>query len=288
MRFLVTGITGTLGGVLVKKLLEYFPECEILGISRDEQKQRSLPKDPRLTLRLCDVRDYKSLKRTCKKEFDVCFHLAALKCVDTLEENPEESFLTNIQGTLNLLDLFDDKKTKLVFTSTDKAVYPINSYGVHKAAAEKLVLHRNENHCVVRYGNVVGSRGSFIPNLINTLQNDGKAFITDINMTRFWTTADEAADFVLQCALNGNGLRVLPGLRSSTVLSLIAAVADLVKAEDYTIEEIGIRPGEKIHEHLMTRFETSLGRDITSGDDDSLMGIDELKEFLRGVGVGSL
>ena len=131
-RILITGITGTLGTCLTELLLA---DChnEIIGISRDEQKQRSFPFKSKVTLRLGDVRDIDSLFYAAPEGVDEIYHLAALKCVDTLQDNPVESLKTNVNGTLNVVNVARSFGAKLLFTSTDKAVYPINAYGKSKA-----------------------------------------------------------------------------------------------------------------------------------------------------------
>jgi UDP-N-acetylglucosamine 4,6-dehydratase len=292
-RVLITGITGTLGSALAKALLAKYEDIKILGISRDEQKQRNLPKDPRLKLKLCDIRDKASLYRATVnaawEPYNVCYHLAALKCVDTLEENPYESYQTNIQGTQNVVDLCSDLKTKVVFTSTDKAVYPINVYGQSKAVAERLVQHASPYNVVCRYGNVLGSRGSFIPVLKKSLIEEKKAYITDVNMSRFWISLDRVVDFIMAAGLGDNchtgGLHCMPDMRSASVLNLIAAVAKIAGVKDYHLEEIGMRPGEKIAEHLMTKYESPTGKDVCSSDLQFNMMQGELVDFLTEVGV---
>jgi FlaA1/EpsC-like NDP-sugar epimerase len=200
---LVTGITGTLGAALSELLMSR--GIKVLGVSRDEQKQRQLPQNELLSLRLADVRDPGALQRVIGgKEISTVYHLAALKCVDTLEFHPYEALQTNVHGTQNVVDLADMIGANLVFTSTDKACYPINAYGASKALAEKIVL--GAGHTVVRYGNVLGSRGSFLPNLILSLKTEGKAYLTDKNMTRFWMSVKQAADLVMRSATM-DGLR---------------------------------------------------------------------------------
>lgn len=284
-RFLVTGVTGTMGKILIKNLLHQFPNSKIVGLSRDEQKQRALPKDPRLRLKLCDIRDKASLYRSAVvggwREYDVCFHLAALKCVDTLEDNPHDAFMTNVLGTSNVVDLCNELKTKIVFTSTDKAVYPINVYGNSKAIAEKLVLSNNKKNVVCRYGNVIGSRGSFIPALIDSLKNDKKAYITDMNMSRFWLTIEKAAKFLISCGMDDlEGLQVLKGMKSSKIINLVDCVAKKMKITDYHLEEIGIRKGEKISECIMNKYESPNGIDIMSSNEECLMADHDLSGLI--------
>lgn len=290
LRVLVTGVTGTLGKKLVNKLLSEHENIKIIGISRDEQKQQSMPKDDRLALRICDVRNIQSLERLMWEydwpSFHYCFHLAALKCVDILEENPRESYLTNVLGTQNVADLCLRRSAKLIFTSTDKAVYPINVYGQSKAIGEKIVLASSKKNVVVRYGNVIGSRGSFIPKLAKTLKDENKAYVTDINMTRFWIKDQKACEFVY--SMTGScfsGIKVMYPMQSCRVIDIVNSVAKHLNISDFHIEEIGMRPGEKIHEDLATRYETVSGKDISSNGPVTMMDEKQTFEFLEEMGI---
>jgi FlaA1/EpsC-like NDP-sugar epimerase len=287
-RVLITGITGTLGTKLTEKILEAYPDCEIRGISRDEQKQHAFPiKDDRVKLRLADIRNLRSLYRATTTSawagFDCIFHLAALKCAPQLEANPSEAIETNINGTQNVLDLAKELDSKVCFTSSDKAVYPINIYGMTKAAGEKLVLSADPDNIVCRYGNVLGSRGSILPSLMKSLKEDRKAKLTDPRMTRFWLPVDKVAEFVMDCGMNESAFPGLciPEMQSSKVTDLIGAVAAGLGVTAYEIEEIGMLPGEKLHEHLETEYENGRA-DITSGDPSRLLNQDELRQYLGG------
>jgi UDP-glucose 4-epimerase len=274
--YLITGVTGTLGRVLTQKLLDRGDR--VVGISRDEQKQRSMPADePKLRLRLADVRDPDSLRRVARSfpDFDQIFHLAALKCVDTLEHQPEEAFLTNVVGTKNVADLASETGARMILTSTDKACYPVNAYGQSKALAEKIVISRAQSFC--RYGNVLGSRGSFLPLLQKSLLQGGLAHVTDPEMTRFWMTVDEAADFVISCADQETTQVVPDNIRACSVREMVDAVADIYGVTDYAMEVFGSRAGEKIHETLRTSEE---GKLLTSNDPAVRFSPDELKAFL--------
>ena len=268
-RFLITGITGTLGTKITEKLLERDPEARIIGISRDEQKQMAFPiKDSRVRLKMADVRDYHSLRSALPSQrFDVIFHLAALKCQPQLEDNPGEAIATNIKGTNNVLILAGATGAKVCFTSSDKAVYPINIYGHTKAAGEKLVSHHSGRNTICRYGNVIGSRGSFFPQLVKSLKEEKKAYLTHPEMTRFWLTIDQVADFVIGSALHNHGL-CIPKMESSYVVQFIGKTAEALGIKDYETIRTGMRPGEKLHEHITTRYESGTN-DITS--EDSLM-----------------
>lgn len=279
-RILITGVTGTLGQELCRRFLAD-PACgEIIGISRDEQKQRQMPTHPKLKLRLADVRDFSAVARVINNQkLDYIFHLAALKCVDTLEFHPYESLQTNVIGTQNMCDIAETTGTsKLIFTSTDKACYPVNAYGQSKALAEKIVL--NAGYTVVRYGNVLGSRGSFLPNLILSLKTEGKAYLTHPDMTRYWMSIEQVAAFVAVSATSsseGGSIKVPDKIKASSVKNFIAAVAAFCGVEKYEIVEVGIRPGEKLHETLVTSEEGGLR---TSADRDVQFHPETLKRFI--------
>jgi UDP-N-acetylglucosamine 4,6-dehydratase len=279
----VTGATGTLGKAVIDKLLTD-ERIYITGISRDEQKQRLMPKHPRLKMRLADVRDMSSIAdalRTYHEEYDVFFHFAALKCVDTIEENPREAHRTNVVGTENIVNLAKHMEAKVVLASTDKAVYPVNTYGVTKALAERFTLSASPNNVVCRYGNVLGSRGSILESLGANLKNNRRAYLTDERMTRFWLTLNDARDFVIHCAFSEKtGLQLPFFVKSSRVSDLIKVTAKLLGVEDYSVENIGVRAGEKIHESLCTEYESGYKKNVASNDDDRLMGEFELSNLV--------
>lgn len=251
---LITGITGTLGTKVCEALL-LDPSYRVYGFSRDEQKQRNFKKHPRLTMILGDVRDKRRVIESTRNT-DLIFHFAALKCVDTLEDNPEESIATNIEGTMNVLGAQRiNKIPRVVLSSTDKAVYPINVYGECKALAEKLVL-RNKNNIVIRYGNVLASRGSVIPYFIKTLREEKKAYITHEDMTRFFLTPEQATDFVIQCGFGQKaGLRILSSMKSISMLEIVMVLSKMIGVTKPAIVYTGVRPGEKIHENLVADHE---------------------------------
>ena len=288
MNILITGVTGTLGSALVKKILDE-SDHNIIGISRDEQKQRLLPKHPRLKVRLADVRDMDSLYRKVPNDVELIFHLAALKCVDTIEDNPFESVKTNVLGTQNIVDLGVTFGARVCFTSTDKAAHPINAYGQCKALAEKLVL-QNHNNVVVRYGNVLGSRGSILSPLIKSLPTEGKAYLTHEEMTRFWMPIDTVVGFVHQVAFCDIvwGLVTPKDIKAAYVVDLIQAVAKILRVYDYRTEIIGIRPGEKLHEVLLTEHETEDKKAITTSDNPLRMTSQELHTMLKPIILGMI
>lgn len=280
-KYLITGVTGTMGQALTQTILEKIPNAYIIGISRDEQKQRLLPHHERVELKLADIRNKDSLMRAIGKEsiIDCVFHLAALKCVDTLEENVSEAILTNVIGTQNIVDFCDDLGADLVMASTDKACYPVNAYGATKALAEKLVISNDYKVC--RYGNVIGSRGSFIPQIVRCLKEGIPVPITHKDMTRFWIKTEEVAKFLLDVSAyhEGAGEVFTPvNMFSCHVTVLVQAIAEILEIPKYTFKTVGIRPGEKIHETLRTSEEGGLVNSETS-----LCTYSHLVSYLRGV-----
>jgi UDP-N-acetylglucosamine 4,6-dehydratase len=256
---LITGGTGSLGKSLVEYLLKETKVRRIAIYSRDELKQHHLRQefknDPRLRWFIGDVRDLDRLKRAFHK-VDYVIHTAALKQVDTGEYNPMEFIKTNVLGSQNVIDAAIDSGVKrVVALSTDKASSPINLYGATKLTADKLfVAANNYSHSygtifsVVRYGNVMGSRGSVIP-LFKEIAAQGRPIpITDLRMTRFWISIESAVKFVIDSLdmMTGGELYV-PRIPSMKIVDLAQAIAPNTK-----MEEIGIRPGEKLHEEMIS------------------------------------
>jgi UDP-N-acetylglucosamine 4,6-dehydratase len=253
MRFLITGVTGTLGQAVTKILLES-EENEVIGISRDEQKQRALTPHPRLKLHLADIRDKWRLLEIAS-DVDLIFHFAALKCVDSLEENPEECIKTNVVGTQNVLFVQRARGIKrVVLSSTDKAAYPINVYGNSKAMAEKLVL-QNKNNVVCRYGNVIASRGSVVPMFVKTIKSEKTAYITHEDMTRFFIRIEDAAKFVVESSQALDGGLKIPRMKATDIREVASTVGQLLGVDPLRFEYTGVRPGEKFHECLRTAHE---------------------------------
>jgi UDP-N-acetylglucosamine 4,6-dehydratase len=250
---LVTGGTGSLGKALTKKLFDKFIPKKVIIFSRDEYKQSEMRKVynyENLRYFIGDVRDLERLE-LAMHGVDVVIHAAALKQVPTLEYNPMEAVKTNILGTQNvILACMQSGVKKALFISTDKAVNPINLYGATKMAAEKLWNAANSYSLTqfssVRYGNVIGSRGSVIP-LFQTLEGD-TAPVTDPNMTRFWITLEQAVDLVLYAYEQEDLGTFVPHLRSMRMQALAECFKDKIKV-------IGIRPGEKRHEALVAHGE---------------------------------
>ncbi len=255
---LVTGGTGSFGKKFTKILLAEKNPQKVIIFSRDELKQHEMRvtgyNDPRLRYFIGDVRDRDRLLRAMHG-VDIVVHAAALKQVPACEYNPMEAIKTNIQGTSNVAEAaLDAGVSKVLALSTDKAVSPANLYGGTKLVAEKLIVQSNNyaagratRYSCVRYGNVVGSRGSVVP-LFLKLRASGKITITDERMTRFWLSLEQGVQFVINCIEQMEGGEVfVPKIPSTTVVDLAKAIAP-----DAEIEIIGIRPGEKLHEDLLS------------------------------------
>ena len=256
---LITGATGSLGKSLINHLLLNSAARRIVIFSRDELKQSAMRAefndDSRLRWFIGDIRDLERLKRAFHG-VDYVIHAAALKQVDTGEYNPMEFIKTNVLGSQNVIDAsIEAGVKKVVALSTDKASSPINLYGATKLTADKLfVAANNYSHgygttfAVVRYGNVMGSRGSVIP-FWKSLAEQGQSLpITDLRMTRFWISIDDAVKFVMESLeiMRGGELYV-PRIPSMRITELAAAVAPNAK-----LEEVGMRPGEKLHEEMIS------------------------------------
>lgn len=258
---LVTGGTGSFGRKFVEVMLkEYHPERLII-YSRDELKQHEMRTSgfnhPNLRYFIGDIRDLPRLQRAFKG-VDIVVHAAALKQVPACEYNPMEAVKTNILGSSNVVDAaLDAGVEKVLALSTDKAVNPVNLYGATKLAAEKLMVQSNAyaggtntRFSCVRYGNVVGSRGSVVPLFINQRES-GEVTLTDDRMTRFWISLDQGVRFVIRCIEEMQGGEVfVPKIPSMKMVDLANAIAPEAK-----IKIIGIRPGEKLHEALISEDE---------------------------------
>lgn len=260
---LVTGGTGSFGKMFTEIMLREYRPQKLIIFSRDELKQHEMrqhyPETSESPLRffLGDVRDRDRLERAFHG-VDVVVHAAALKQVPACEYNPFEAIMTNTMSAKNIIDAAIDQGVKRVLAlSTDKAVNPVNLYGATKLCAEKLFVHGNAyagtgdiHFSCVRYGNVVGSRGSVIP-LFEQQRRNGRITITDSRMTRFWITLDQGVRFVIRCIEEMHGGEVfVPKIPSMNIMDLAKAIAP-----DCAIETIGIRPGEKLHEVLISEDE---------------------------------
>lgn len=264
---LVTGGTGSFGKRFVTTALALSKAKKVIVFSRDELKQSEMAahfKDDRIRFFLGDVRDPQRLQRAFHG-VDVVVHAAALKQVPTLEYNPFEAILTNVMGAQNVIGAaIDQGVKKVVALSTDKAANPINLYGATKLCSDKLFIAGNSyaaaadtRFSVVRYGNVVGSRGSVIPFFLEK-RKTGVLPITDERMTRFWLTLDQGIRLVLRALTDMQGGEIfVPKIPSMRVMDLARAVAP-----ECTTRVVGIRPGEKLHEALITEDEAARGLDL--------------------------
>jgi UDP-N-acetylglucosamine 4,6-dehydratase len=258
---LITGGTGSFGKKFVEVMLKEFHPKKLIVYSRDELKQHEMRAagfdHPSLRYFIGDVRDQERLRRAMHG-VDIVVHAAALKQVPACEYNPMEAIKTNIMGTSNVIEAaLDSGVEKVMSLSTDKAVNPVNLYGATKLAAEKLVVQSNAyaagtatRYSCVRYGNVVGSRGSVVPVFIQQ-RSSGKLTLTDERMTRFWLSLEQGVHFVIRCIEQMHGGEVfVPKIPSMKVLDLARAIAPHAR-----VEVIGIRPGEKLHEVLISEDE---------------------------------
>lgn len=266
---LITGGSGSFGQAFIRKLLLSCSPKKVIVFSRDEWKHSQMLEEdelfhhPSLRFFLGDIRDKERL-RSAFREVDYLIHAAALKQVPAAEYNPTEFIKTNILGTLNIMEVAIELGIqKVALLSTDKAVSPINLYGATKLCAEKLILSSgvyvgNRDYpkfCVVRYGNVLGSKGSLIPKWQKMIQQGATHLpVTDERMTRFWMTLEHAVDFVVLSLNNCHGGEIfVPKIPSMRIVDLAKAIAPHLK-----IHSCGIRAGEKLHERLITKDESQM------------------------------
>jgi UDP-N-acetylglucosamine 4,6-dehydratase len=264
---LLTGGTGSFGHAFVERVLGQWPDATIRVYSRDELKQSEMNArfgDAQIRYFIGDVRNKTRLTRATQGA-DIVVHAAAMKQVPACEYNPFEAVQTNILGSQHVVDCaIDAGVPKVVALSTDKAVNPVNLYGATKLCAEKIVVQGNAyaaqfgtRLACVRYGNVVGSRGSVVP-IFARQRETGRLTITDARMTRFWITLPQAVDLVLYALENMRGGEVfIPKIPSMRVMDLADAMAPGTETEI-----IGIRPGEKLHELLLTSDEARHSLDM--------------------------
>lgn len=269
---LVTGGTGSFGQAFVRTVLERCKPKRLAIFSRDELKQSQMAMDPRFANRqelrflIGDVRD-KDRLAMAMRGIDTVIHAAAMKQVPTAEYNPFECLRTNVWGAENVVRAALDTGVKRVLAlSTDKAANPINLYGASKLAAEKIFVAANNlsggtdtRFSVVRYGNVLGSRGSVLPLFQRLIAEGAKELpVTDERMTRFWITLQQGVDFVLSSmSMMRGGEIFVPRIPSMTVVDMAKAVAP-----ELPVKVIGIRPGEKLHEVLMCEDEARLALEL--------------------------
>ena len=260
---LITGGTGSFGGYFVKTILKKYKPRKVIIYSRDEYKQHMMQRsfvgyEGILRFFLGDIRDRSRLHKAFDG-VDFVVHAAALKQVPALEYNPTEAVKTNVIGADNIVDAAIEKGVqKVINLSTDKAVNPINLYGATKLVAEKIFVAANSfaggkvKFSGVRYGNVIGSRGSVIPIFLGLKAAGIKEFpITDPQMTRFWISLDQSVELVIRALLEAEGGEIfIPKIPSMTIKNLAKAIDP-----ECTFSYTGIRPGEKLHESLISEDE---------------------------------
>ena len=272
LNILVTGGTGSFGKRFIKKIINKYNPTRVVVFSRDEFKQFEMAKEftknelKQIRFFIGDVRDLARLN-IALKGVDIVVHAAALKHVEACEYNPVEAIKTNIIGAENVINAsIQNKVKKVIALSTDKASNPINLYGATKLCSDKLFIAANNlvgkqdtKFSVVRYGNVLGSRGSVIETF-KKLLNDNSGFlpITDSRMTRFWITLDKGVDFVISCfGLMHGGEIYIPKLPSMKITDLAKALAPQLP-----LKTVGIRAGEKLHESMITEDDAKKTIDI--------------------------
>ena len=271
---LITGGTGSLGRALTKKLLDRNAKT-IRIFSRNENKQITMAskfEDDKLRFLLGDIRDYSRLVRAME-DIDIVFHAAALKHVPVIEYNPFESIKTNVIGSQNVIDAcLENDVERAICIGTDKAVSPYNTYGATKLLMERLFVSANYhkgNHetkfSCVRYGNVLGSRGSIVPKFVEQIRLGKKITITDPNMTRFNITMNQALELIFRAIKNSQGGDVhVPKLEAYTVGDMKDVILELMESNTEA-EKIPVRPGEKYDEILINEHEI---RDTYENQDD--------------------
>lgn len=259
----ISGGTGSWGQALCKRLLLEDPQ-EIRIFSRNElsqvQMQRDL-NDIKIKYIIGDVRDINSLNNAMR-DVDYVFHLAALKHVPICEAQPREAILTNIIGTENIIQAaINNNVEKVIDVSTDKAVAPYNLYGMTKAVGEKLIINANTltkktKFVCIRGGNVIGTNGSVIPFFINQLNKNNEVTITSKEMTRYFISLDEAIELLIKASKLGfGGETIVMNMPACKIIDLVKVLIDEYGNKNTKIKEIGIRPGEKIHEELISMQE---------------------------------
>jgi len=263
-KILITGGTGTLGNILTDFFLNETTITKVCIFSRDEFKQHNMKLKYKnhknyenLRFFIGDIRDVERIKYACK-DINIVFHTAALKQVDAIEYNPMEAIKTNIIGTQNvIMACIDNNVNQLIGISTDKCVAPANLYGATKLCLEKLIISAYEysayklKTCVLRYGNVVGSRGSVVPIFLDQ-KDKGEFTVTDRRMTRFTLTIQEACNFIVNCVTVSKGGEIfVPKLKKYTLPQLCNVINP-----NNIVTETGIRPGEKLHEDMISEPES--------------------------------
>lgn len=263
-KILVTGGSGSWGNELVKQLLNKDAK-EITSFARNEYRQVKLKRkynDKRLKIVMGDVRDFGELKYACK-DIDIVFHLAAVKHVPVCENQPYEAIKTNINGTRNIVRAsIENNVEKVIDVSTDKAVAPINTYGMSKAIGEKLIINganinSSTRFTCIRAGNVLGTNGSVVPLFKNQIKLYNKVTITDDKMTRYFLTIPQAIKLLFTASENNiNGGLFVMKMLACKISDLADVLIEKYGNNNTKKEIIGIRPGEKVHELLISKNET--------------------------------
>jgi len=264
-RIFVSGATGSWGQTLISLLLKNYNVEEIICFSRGELQQVLMSRkfnNPKLKFIIGDVRDYESV-RLATRGVDFVFHLAALKHVPVCEINVQETIKTNILGTTNIVNAaIENKIKKVIDVSSDKAVEPINLYGMTKAVGEKIIVQANDlsdytKFVCIRGGNVMGSSGSVIPYFIEQIKNGGPITITDTKMTRFFLTLEEAIQLLFKASIDSiGGETFVMNMPACYIKDLADVLMDEYGKVD--IIETGMRPGEKLNEMLISHHESQL------------------------------
>lgn len=264
-RIFITGATGSWGQTLIRILLEEHDVKEIICFSRGELQQVLMQrkfKSDKLKFVIGDVRDYEAV-RFASKGVDYIFHMAALKHVPICEEHPQEAIKTNITGTTNIVNAaIENNVKKVIDVSTDKAVEPLNLYGMTKAVGEKLIIQANAlsnytKFVCIRGGNVMGSNGSVIPFFIEQIKSGGPITITDLRMTRFFLTLEEAIRLLFKASIDSlGGETFVMNMPACYIKELAEVLMDKYGKVD--IIETGSRPGEKLDEMLISQHDSAL------------------------------
>lgn len=269
-KILITGGTGSLGKAIIKYLKQY--NCKIIVYSRDEGKQAlAFGGNPEITRVIGDIRDFEKLNTTLSiHKPDYIIHTGALKRVDDMEYYPDECVKTNIHGSENVARaaLLNNVK-KCILVSTDKACQPINVYGSSKFIAERIFTNYDYNStstifASVRYGNVIASRGSFIPLWMKLLSNNETIKVTSMECTRFLFPLSDAVETVLGALYHAEGGEVfIPKINSFKMGNVIKAVAKIMNLDNIQYDVMGMRPGEKFHEDMLAKTELDFTYQIT-------------------------
>jgi UDP-N-acetylglucosamine 4,6-dehydratase/5-epimerase len=264
-RIFVSGATGSWGQTLITMLLSKYNVEEIVCFSRGELQQVLMKRkfnNPKLKFVIGDIRDYNAVKMATRQT-DYIFHLAALKHVPVCEENVQETIKTNIEGTTNIVNAaIENRVRKVIDVSSDKAVEPINLYGMTKAVGEKIIVQANDltdytRFVCIRGGNVMGSSGSVIPFFIEQIKSGGPITLTDHKMTRFFLTLEEAIQLLFKASIDSiGGETFVMNMPACYIKDLAEVLMDVYGRVE--IKETGMRPGEKLDEMLISHHESSL------------------------------